>query len=179
MDWYKKAITLRTEDCVEFLIKSKPGTMASDWRRRSKSTAGPGVFLREFENISTGERVTVVDTNGILSILANQIKETVHMQTSQGVGTGWVFAIVNNEDAEVGWGVALTEASYWKRKRAMTDQHTPEPINRALSELGLDEVSECDFEPDGRLNKMQMKAALERMGFVNDPGFQKFIQRYE
>jgi Fe2+ transport system protein FeoA len=94
-------------------------------------------------------------------------------------GEGYLFAISDSEDAGEGWIVCITHSAYWQRNHCMDDRGIAEELYEVLQEIGLDEVMESTFEPDGDWGKPEMKAKLEELGFVNDPAFQKFCENPE
>ncbi len=155
---------LTTADCVKFLCASKHGGTPADWKRRSKRNC-PGGVVRLFENVRTYAEVSVYERGGSLFL------------DTQTPGDGWLFAITDTEDAECGWCLSTSTREYWEQEHCVDDQGCNEQAVRdALESVGLDEVSESTWEPDGRFTKAQTKAQLEAMGFVNDPKFQAFCE---
>jgi len=105
----------------------------------------------------------------------NWYKKSQSTSSPSKLGDGWLFALSSSEDSEVGWFIAIVSREYWDKHHSMESIESPSPIQSAFASVGLDEVMEGTFEPDGRYPAPAVKTALENAGFVNDPSFQSFL----
>lgn len=164
---------MKTQDCIHYLISHYPDTKASEWKRRSKKQ-DEGVVYRIFENIKSGIKLTVVESQ-------NKIVECKLISTSTKCHSKYVYAIdknpdhlEGNEDIEVLLIIGTREV--WEKNHHCSD-YDAEETTLLIESIGLYPVMEATWSiPIGKTQEV-INLLSNHPDYDNDAGFQKFIAK--
>jgi hypothetical protein len=166
---------IKTEDCVEFLVKHIPTSHKDDWKRRSKFNWQNGV-KRIFENTVTGIYWSVYEKDGTFIEFAVVGPDDVMFKKPVAP----IYYIIHESEGFI--GLTVTDSKEFDTHNRASDW-TPKGTFEELKRLGYPGCEDMEGVVEF-LNEVtdieDLKAKLASSPvFKFSPAFQKFMQDYE